>query len=101
MTAQDGVHIRRVDPAASAPVMVAARLTAELGAGHRVRLLGSDPDAARLRVTGLEPGQERSLAGRVGAILAQARFHGWILESPANEPAARDDGQRGRSSGLA
>ncbi|HEU5469250.1 MAG TPA: hypothetical protein VFV67_01250 [Actinophytocola sp.] len=94
MTAQDGVRIRRVDPAASAPVLVAARLTAELGAEHRIQLLDSDPDAVLIRVTG----RGRGLTGRIDAMLAEARFHGWVRERPPNGEAARADG---RSSGVA
>lgn len=59
--------------------MVAARLSVELGAGHQVQLIGT-AEPVLLRVTG----NDHDLPARVAAVLAEARFRGWVLVDPPN-----------------
>jgi hypothetical protein len=69
---QARVYLRRVDPDASPPVLVAARLTAEFGAGPQVQLVDRP---TLLRVTS----DQQDLAERIAALLAEPRFDGWAI----------------------
>jgi hypothetical protein len=78
------VHIRRVERTASSPVMVAARLIAELGDGHHVHPI----DTGELALVAITS-PDGDLPARIAAMLAEARFRGWELVDVPNGRRSR------------